>query len=92
MKDPHSNKTVGWVEEKNRSLSAFEKRMDILIFITHATEPVTVKKLMDCVLDAQRITIRACLQDLIASGYVEKATIYTYIPTVKAKQLFGAAA
>lgn len=81
-----------WLNEQNRSLSAFEKRMDILIFITHATEPVTVKKLMDCVLDAQRVTIRACLQDLIASGYIEKATVYTYIPTQAAKQLFKVAA
>lgn len=78
-----------WLNEQNRSLSAFEKRMDILIFIAHATKPVTVKNLMDCVLDAQRVTIRACLQDLVASGYIEKATVYAYIPTHTAKQLFG---
>lgn len=89
MKDQNDNKTVDWVEGSDRARSCFEKRMDILIFAAHATRDITVKSVFENVLDSTSITIRACLKDLVNSGYLEQTSIWTYKPTERTKQLFG---
>lgn len=77
-------------KKENRSLDSFNRRMDILIFIVHSDKAVTIKKLSESVLDASVNTVRACLKDLIEAGYVERESVWTFMPTNKAKQLFGA--
>jgi DeoR/GlpR family transcriptional regulator of sugar metabolism len=89
MKDQHDNKTVDWVDDPNRSRTSFEKRMDILIFAIRASKDITVKSIFENVLDCTNMTIRACLKDLVKSGYLEQTSIWTYRPTERAKQLFG---
>lgn len=83
------NKTVDWVNSQNRSKSAFEKRMDILIYAVHASADFTVKDIYERVVDCQVMTVRQCLKDLIECGYLIKTTIYTFKATEMAKQLFG---
>ena len=75
--------------EKARSKSAFEKRMDILIYAVHASADFTVKDIYERVVDCPVITIRQCLKDLIECGYLIKTTTYTFKATEMAKQLFG---
>lgn len=75
--------------KENRSQDSFARRMDILIFITHAEKAITIRELCDSVLDAGEQTVRACLKDLIGAGYLQRESIWTYQPTEKAKQLFG---
>ena len=89
MKDANDSKTVDWVNSQNRSKSAFEKRMDILIYAVHASADFTVKDIYERVVDCQVMTVRQCLKDLIECGYLIKTTIYTFKATDKAKQLFG---
>lgn len=88
MKDQDDNKTVDWVNV-SRSRSCFEKRMDILVYSAYATKDVTVSNIIENVLNSTRDTIRACLKDLVDSGYLEKTSVWTYRPTEKTKQLFG---
>ena len=83
------NKAVDWVNSQNRSKSAFEKRMDILIYAVHASADFTVKDIYERVVDCQVMTVRQCLKDLIECGYLIKTTIYTFKATEMAKQLFG---
>ena len=92
MKDASDNKTVDWVNSQNRSKSAFEKRMDILIYAVHTSADFTVKDIYERVVDCQVMTVRQCLKDLIECGYLIKTTIYTFKATEMAKQLFGVAA
>ena len=89
MKDANDSKTVDWVNSQNRSKSAFEKRMDILIYAVHASADFTVKDIYERVVDCQVMTVRQCLKDLIECGYLIKTTIYTFKATEMAKQLFG---
>lgn len=89
MKDANDNKTVDWVNSQNRSKSAFEKRMDILIYAVHASADFTVKDIYERVVDCQVMTVRQCLKDLIECGYLIKTTIYTFKAMEMAKQLFG---
>ena len=89
MKHPLDNKTADWVNSQNRSKSAFEKRMDILIYAVHASADFTVKDIYERVVDCQVMTVRQCLKDLIECGYLIKTTIYTFKATEMAKQLFG---
>lgn len=83
------NKAVDWVNSQNRSKSAFEKRMDILIYAVHASADFTVKDIYERVVDCQVMTVRQCLKDLIECGYLIKTTTYTFKATEMAKQLFG---
>lgn len=76
--------------KENRSADSFVRRMDILIFVTHADKAITIRELCESVLDANQNTVRACLKDLIEAGYLERESVWTYTPTQKAKQLFGA--
>ena len=78
--------------KENRSLESFARRMDILIFIAHAGKAITIRELCESVLDANQATVRDCLKDLMGVGYLERESIWTYIPTDKAKQLFGVTA
>ena len=89
MKDANDSKTVDWVNSQNRSKSAFEKRMDILIYAVHASADFTVKDIYERVVDCQVMTVRQCLKDFIECGYLIKTTIYTFKATEMAKQLFG---
>lgn len=77
---------------RNDSINIFENRLDILIFAAHSRSTFTVSDIFEAVLEAQRVTIRKCLKDLVNAGYLEKVTIYDYKATDKAKQLFGAQA
>ncbi|TCB62228.1 hypothetical protein [Acinetobacter terrae] len=74
---------------ESRSQTAFEKRMDMLVFAAYATQEFTVKDIQNCVVDCQIMTIRRCLKDLIYCGYLIKTSIYTFKATEKTKQLFG---
>ena len=74
---------------RNDSINIFENRLDILIFAAHSRSTFTVADIFEAVLEAQRVTIRKCLKDLVNAGYLEKVTIYDYKATDKAKQLFG---
>lgn len=74
--------------KENRSVDSFVRRMDILIFVTHADKAITIRELCELVLDANQNTVRACLKDLMSAGYLKRESIWTYIPTDKAKQLF----
>lgn len=75
--------------KENRSTDSFVRRMDILIFVTHAEKAITIRELCESVLDASQSTVRACLKDLMEAGYLERESVWTYMPTQKAKQLFG---
>ena len=83
------NKAVDWANSQNRSKSAFEKRMDILIYAVHASADFTVKDIYERVVDCPVITIRQCLKDLTECGYLIKTTTYTFKAAEMAKQLFG---
>jgi thiamine phosphate synthase YjbQ (UPF0047 family) len=72
-----------------RSAEQFETRMGILIYVTHATLPVSIAEIQDAEVDESSQLIRRYLIDLIHLGYLEKDSIWTYKPTEKAKQLFG---
>ena len=88
MKDENDNKTVDRVK-KQRAKSAFEKRLDILVYAAHKGCEFTVKDISDAVLESHLITIRRCLADLIECGYLVKTTVYKFKATDMAKQLFG---
>ena len=66
--------------------------MDILIFIAHAGKAITIRELCDFASEVNQHTARACLKDLMDAGYLKRESIWTYVPTDKAKQLFGVAA
>lgn len=87
MKHPKDFQTIDWC--KKRARNSFEKRLDILIFSVHSKREITVTDVLSCVLETTRMTARACLNDLVACGYLEKTTIYKFKATEKAKQLFG---
>ncbi|MEN3979055.1 hypothetical protein [Acinetobacter sp. CWB-B33] len=75
--------------DRDRARNSFEKRLDVLVFIVHAGCEITVTDVLDSVLETTRMTARACLNDLVSCGYLEKTTIYKFKATEKAKQLFG---
>lgn len=74
---------------RERARNSFEKRLDILVFIVHAGCEISVTDVLDSVLETTRMTARACLNDLVSCGYLEKSTIYKFKASEKAKQLFG---
>lgn len=74
----------------NNSNKSFERRLDILIFAAHATRDFTVSDVFNSVFEAQRMTIRNCLKDLVDAEYLERTSFLTFKATDKAKQLFGA--
>lgn len=88
MKD-ENNKTVDWVDDKDRTAASFQKRFDILVYAAHSGCEFTVKDISEAVISSQLMTIRNCLKDLIKCGYLVKPTIYTFKATEMAKQLFG---
>lgn len=90
MKHPKDFQTIDWCNDRARS--SFEKRLDILIFSVHSKREITVTDVLNCVLETTCMTARACLNDLVKSGYLEKTTVYKFKATEKAKQLFGVTA
>lgn len=77
---------------RNESKFIFENRLDILIYAVHTPGPFNVTDIFEAVLNTTRMTIRNCLKDLVAMGYLEKISIYDFKATDKAKELFGAKA
>lgn len=78
--------------KRPKGKTSFERRLDILIFAVHTPRHITVGDVSEAVLDGTRSTIRECMNDLVSCGYLQKVSIYEYLATAKAKELFGVAA
>lgn len=73
----------------------FETSLEILLFITYRTKKTYVQDVLDNVVDGVQIrVVQRYLKSLESLGYIEgdRKCPQGFVPTIKAKQLFGAAA
>jgi hypothetical protein len=75
--------------KQSQSADQFELRLGLLRYIAHLNRSVSISEIQEAEIDKSPRIIRGYLADLIQLGYVQKASIWTYGATEKAKQLFG---
>lgn len=75
--------------KQSQSADQFELRLGLLRYIAHLNRSVSISEIQEAEIDKSPQIIRGYLADLIQLGYVQKASVWTYGATEKAKQLFG---
>jgi len=75
--------------KQSQSADQFELRLGLLRYIAHLNRSVSISEIQEAEIDKSPQIIRGYLADLIQLGYVQKASVWTYSATEKAKQLFG---
>ena len=72
-----------------KTAEQFEVRLGVLRYVAHANQAVSIADIQTAETDKSAPLIRGYLTDLLKLGYVEKESIWTYVATEKARQLFG---